>query len=179
MSAAPSRCSRACDTVRIVDGQEVLATHRRSFDRGAQIEDPAHVAGAWSPTSAPRVPIGRRTACTMPPRAPRHCSCAPPSAAPTWACSPAGCCSCSTATAQPRWRRPSPRRSPRMPRIWARCATSSTPTPTPAASARPSPWRCPTIRGCATYACSRNRLSDYDQLAQEPPMTHRPADPHP
>ena len=32
------------DTVRILDGREVLATHARSFDRGAQLEDPAHVA---------------------------------------------------------------------------------------------------------------------------------------
>lgn len=32
------------DTVRILDGQTVIARHRRSFDRGAQIEDPAHVA---------------------------------------------------------------------------------------------------------------------------------------
>ena len=32
------------DTVRIVEGGEVIATHPRSFDRGAQIEDPAHIA---------------------------------------------------------------------------------------------------------------------------------------
>jgi transposase len=31
------------DTVRIVDGAEVLACHHRSFDKGAQIEDPAHL----------------------------------------------------------------------------------------------------------------------------------------
>jgi transposase len=31
------------DTVRILDGQAVIATHPRSFDRGAQIEDPAHI----------------------------------------------------------------------------------------------------------------------------------------
>jgi transposase len=31
------------DTVRIVDGNELLATHPRSFDRAAQIEDPAHI----------------------------------------------------------------------------------------------------------------------------------------
>ena len=31
------------DTVRIVDGQQVLATHPRSFDRGAQVEDPKHI----------------------------------------------------------------------------------------------------------------------------------------
>jgi transposase len=31
------------DTVRILDGQELLATHARSFDRGAQIEIEAHL----------------------------------------------------------------------------------------------------------------------------------------
>jgi transposase len=31
------------DTVRIVDGAEVLARHPRSYDKGAQIEDPAHL----------------------------------------------------------------------------------------------------------------------------------------
>jgi hypothetical protein len=31
------------DTVRVLDGREVLATHTRSFDRGAQIEIKAHV----------------------------------------------------------------------------------------------------------------------------------------
>jgi transposase len=31
------------DRLRIVDGQEVIASHPRSHDKGAQIEDPAHV----------------------------------------------------------------------------------------------------------------------------------------
>jgi transposase len=31
------------DTVRILDGPEVIATHSRSFDRGAQIEQPGHI----------------------------------------------------------------------------------------------------------------------------------------
>ena len=31
------------DTVRIVDGAEVLACHPRSYDKGAQIEEPAHL----------------------------------------------------------------------------------------------------------------------------------------
>jgi transposase len=31
------------DTVRIVEGQDVLATHPRSFDRGAQVEDLRHI----------------------------------------------------------------------------------------------------------------------------------------
>ncbi|MCC6663416.1 MAG: IS21 family transposase [Polyangiaceae bacterium] len=42
------------DTVRVVDGQDVLATHRRSFDRGAQIEDPAHVAALVADKRAAR-----------------------------------------------------------------------------------------------------------------------------
>jgi len=31
------------DSVRILDAHEVIATHRRSFERGAQLEDPAHI----------------------------------------------------------------------------------------------------------------------------------------
>lgn len=31
------------DTVRILDGTDAIATHQRSWDRGAQIEDPAHI----------------------------------------------------------------------------------------------------------------------------------------
>jgi len=30
--------------VRVLDGQEVVASHPRSYDKGAQIEDPAHIA---------------------------------------------------------------------------------------------------------------------------------------
>jgi hypothetical protein len=36
--------SASLDTVRILDGQTVLTSHKRSFDRDAQVEDPAHVA---------------------------------------------------------------------------------------------------------------------------------------
>jgi transposase len=31
------------DTVRVVEGNDVIATHTRSWDRGRQIEDPAHI----------------------------------------------------------------------------------------------------------------------------------------
>lgn len=31
------------DTVRILDGTEVIASHPRSFDRGAQVEEPSHI----------------------------------------------------------------------------------------------------------------------------------------
>ena len=42
------------DTVRIVDGQELLASHPRSYDRGAQVEDPAHVAALIADKRAAR-----------------------------------------------------------------------------------------------------------------------------
>ena len=136
------------DTVRILDGQ-AAARHpsaqlrpRRADRRSRPISRP------WSRTSAPPVPTAPRTACITPHPVPSRCSCAPPSAAPTWACSPAGCWRCSTPTAPPRWRRRSPPHWPKTPRTWARCATSSTRTPTPAASARPSRWSCPTTRAC-------------------------------
>ena len=41
-------------TVRIVDGNEILATHPRSFDRAAQIEDPLHVEALVSHKRAAR-----------------------------------------------------------------------------------------------------------------------------
>ena len=42
------------DTVRILDGAEVLATHARSFDRGAQIEIEAHLAALLNHKRAAR-----------------------------------------------------------------------------------------------------------------------------
>jgi len=40
--------------VRIVDGSEILACHRRSYDKGTQIEDPAHVAALAADKCAAR-----------------------------------------------------------------------------------------------------------------------------
>jgi hypothetical protein len=42
------------DTVRILDGQELIASHPRSFDRGAQVEEPAHVAALIADKRAAR-----------------------------------------------------------------------------------------------------------------------------
>jgi hypothetical protein len=42
------------DSVRILDAQQVIATHARSFDRGAQIEDPAHIAALIADKRAAR-----------------------------------------------------------------------------------------------------------------------------
>jgi transposase len=46
----PHTCARrtlvvlaTMDTVRVLDGTEIVASHRRSFDRGQQIEDPVHL----------------------------------------------------------------------------------------------------------------------------------------
>jgi len=41
-------------TVRIVDGNELIATHPRSFDRATQIEDPAHIEALVSHKRAAR-----------------------------------------------------------------------------------------------------------------------------
>ena len=46
--------SACLTTVRILDGPTVIATHPRSFDRGAQIEDPAHVAALVADKRAAR-----------------------------------------------------------------------------------------------------------------------------
>lgn len=44
--------------VRILDGVQVLACHRRSFDRGMQIEDPAHIAALTDHKRAARAHRG-------------------------------------------------------------------------------------------------------------------------
>jgi transposase len=55
--------------LRIVDGMHVLAQHRRSYDKGAQIEDPAHIQslplrrrGRWSSRSTPPISTAPPTA---------------------------------------------------------------------------------------------------------------------
>jgi transposase len=42
------------ERVRVVDGQQVIATHARSFDRGAQLEDPAHLQALVTEKAAAR-----------------------------------------------------------------------------------------------------------------------------
>ncbi len=42
------------ERVRIMEGMQVLATHSRSYDKGAQIEDPAHVAALTDEKHAAR-----------------------------------------------------------------------------------------------------------------------------
>jgi len=42
------------ERVRVVDGQELIANHPRSFDRGQQIEDPAHIAALVADKRAAR-----------------------------------------------------------------------------------------------------------------------------
>ena len=74
--------------VRIVDGAQVLACHRRSYDKGAQIEQDRPRRRRWSSRSAPRASIAPPIAWPRRPRPARTCCCAPPSAAPTSAPSP-------------------------------------------------------------------------------------------
>jgi hypothetical protein len=42
-------------TVRILEADQVIATHARSYDRGAQIEDPAHLEGLLAQKRAARI----------------------------------------------------------------------------------------------------------------------------
>jgi hypothetical protein len=73
--------------LRIVDGLHVLACHRRSYDKGAQIEQAEHLA-PWLPPSAPPASITRPTGSSKRRQPAATCCCAPPSAAPIWAPSP-------------------------------------------------------------------------------------------
>ena len=47
------------DTVRILDGVDVIATHERSFDRGAQIEHPGHIEALVARKRAARAHRGQ------------------------------------------------------------------------------------------------------------------------
>ena len=47
------------DTVRILEGHEVIATHPRSFDRGAQIEQPGHIEALITRKRAARAHRGQ------------------------------------------------------------------------------------------------------------------------
>ena len=57
------------DTVRIVDGSELLACHPRSYDKGAQIEDPAHVQALTDRKRAAHVHRGTDRLATAAPAA--------------------------------------------------------------------------------------------------------------
>ena len=93
-SPIPTRCASST-------APQILACHRRSYDKGAQIEDAAHIR-ALVAQKARRPPPPRH----RPPRTggagePDPASCAPPSAATISAPSPPRCCGCSIATAPP------------------------------------------------------------------------------
>ncbi|MDQ3773150.1 MAG: hypothetical protein M3461_01560, partial [Pseudomonadota bacterium] len=94
------------ETVRILDAEQVIATHPRSFDRGAQIEDPTHLEALLKHKHAARAHRAQDRRST-PPKARSGSSYVPPSGAYTWACSPAACSSSSIPTALRPWKRPS------------------------------------------------------------------------
>jgi hypothetical protein len=141
------------DTVRILDGSAVLAIHRRTFDRGAQIEIKAHLEALVTHKRAARAHRAQdRLHHAAPGAKPLHLArrrarrtpgCAHPRSAGT--------------ARHPRRRRRSPPHWPKTPRTWAPCVTSSTSTPTPAAKPRPSRWSCPKTRACTPSACARRR----------------------
>jgi hypothetical protein len=59
------------DEVRILDGQPVWACHQRSYDKGAQIEDPAHIEALVGHKRAAR----RHRGTTSGPSPRRCCAC--------------------------------------------------------------------------------------------------------
>ena len=92
--------------LRIVDGADVLARHRRSDDRGAKIEDAAQIQELVDHKHA-AVSTAAPIAYCRPRRPARHCSCARPSAAPISAPSRSVCSISSTVTAPPHCKTPS------------------------------------------------------------------------
>ena len=142
--------------VRITDGAQVLARHRRSYDKGTQVEDAHPRSRPWSPKNTPPASTAPPTTWRRPRRPAKTCCAAPPSVATTSAPSPLPCCACSTPMAPPNCRRRHPGSA------LARCAASRTPCASPsiagapsAASRRRSPSCCPSMSAPATAPCSR------------------------
>lgn len=55
--------------IRILDGTDEVARHRRSYDQGQCIEDPRHIAALVAYKKAARAPKGRDALCVLLPRA--------------------------------------------------------------------------------------------------------------
>ena len=127
-SASRSRSSRPTSSVRILDGDREVARHARSYDRGRQIEDEAHLAAlAAEKRKRPRAPRAqpprrRRAPRRRLPRRASRCT-AVTSAAPRPACS-----TCSTNTAPPS-------STPRSPRPCSAAPSPRTPSRTSSTSA--------------------------------------------
>ncbi len=137
--------------VRIVEGAAVLAQHVRSYDQGAQIEDPTHLQALVDHKRAAHPHRGTdRLAAAVPQsrelltqaarkgdNSPR-----PRARATTWAPSPPRCCGCWNVMAPPNWPRPSMTRSPGRCRIPTRCAWLWSDAARHVTSHRPSGSRC-------------------------------------
>jgi hypothetical protein len=128
------------DTVRVLDGLELIATHPRSFDRDAQIELPSHVQALVAYKRAARAQ-----------RAQDRLHHAAPSAKALFLRAAERGAHLGVLTRGLLALLDSHGASALEAAIAAACATSSTSTPTPAASPRPSRWSCPT-----THACTRS-----------------------
>ena len=154
--------------VRIVDGAEVLACHPRSYDKGAQIEDPAHVQAL----------VEQKRAARQHRATDRLAQAAPASQALLIRAAERGANLGAITAALMRLldryqRRRSAARHPRGAR--ARCAAPERRAPGPRTSARTarrarrrSPSCCPRMCRRATRRCSRIALETYDQLKERP-----------
>ena len=146
--------SATLGTVRILDADAVLATHPRSFDRGQQVEDPAHIKA---------LERDKRLARTH--RATDRLHHAAPSAKALFAAAAKRhhhlgvlarglielLDAYGPAALEPQ---PLPPHSTPAPRTWPACATSSTSTDGNPTHRRRCRLHCPTTRGCAHCPCA-------------------------
>ena len=136
--------------VRILDGQNELTDHHRTYDTGLTVEDPAHLegpAGGHPPSQRPHHP---RPAAR---RRPRHRHALRATRQPRRGpCdrTPAGCSPCSTTTDPRSWPRPFTPPSNAMPSVPAPSPTSSKPDAGSADSNPRSDSPCPTGPDCVT-----------------------------
>jgi hypothetical protein len=112
------------DSVRILDGTELIAAHPRSFDRGQQVEGPMHIQALVDEKRAGRAHRAMDRLHHVAPARP-HCSSSPPHAAHIWAYSPAGSSNCSIPTGRLLWKTPWSQPFAKIARIYRPCVTSS------------------------------------------------------
>jgi len=82
------------DSIRVLDGASVIATHQRSWDRGQQLEQPSHIQALVEQKRGARADRGTQRLSRAVPSAQKLTSLAA-ERGPICAASPRGCCECS------------------------------------------------------------------------------------
>ena len=143
------------DQVRVVDGAEILACHRRSYDKGAQIEDPAHLEALVADKRAARRHRGTDRLATAAPASQTLLLRAAERGDNLGTITAASARGCWTAMAPPSSTPRSSRRSTAACRTPMRCVWRSIAAVSSARRRRPSPSTCQPMSRRAMPRCNR------------------------